>query len=524
MGVPVNIVVIIVDQLRVDHLGFAGSVPVQTPNIDALAANGHRFDRAYVANPVCMPNRATIMTGQWPSAHGLRTNGLPLNPKCDTFARALRRGGWRTSAVGKLHLQPMGYEYEEYQLQQIKTAMPELWSKSMLGPFGERFRSWEDSDLHAEGGVTIPDDYYGFDDVALVAGHGDRVFGNYVTWARERGFDPATQAGRNNAKSAFAGWNHVYESAVPANLHPTTYITDTAIERLDDFAASDAPFLLFVSYPDPHHPFAPPSEYFHRHRPEDMPLPESFHDKHALSPQYVRDIVAKRGKPDIDPMMLWAPTEEQFRHALAAELGSIEFIDDSVGRIVETIARLELTDDTLILFTSDHGDVFGDHGLILKHFTHYDAAIRVPLLISGAGVGSGVHAELASSADIAPTILALAGLTPMAGVQGKSLTNMMAGESQPWRTALLIEEDQPFGLPKLPGPVRLRTVITDALRYTRVAGTSIAELFDVVADPLEVHNLADSESGISLRAAADAVMVDELMRVVDDSEIPFHAA
>lgn len=519
-----NIVVIIADQLRVDHLGFAGKVPVRTPNIDALATNGHVFDRAFVANPVCMPNRATIMTGQWPSAHGLRTNGLPLNPACDTFVRQLRRDGWRTAAVGKLHLQPMGYGYEEYQLDQIKTAMPEAWATAVAGPFGESFRSWEDADLHAAGDVEIPADYYGFDDVSLVAGHGDRVFGHYVPWARERGFDPTTQAGRKNAKSKYAGWNHVYESAVPAALHPTTFITDTAIDRLSAFASTNDPFMLFVSYPDPHHPFAPPSEYFHRHDPADMPLPETFHDDHATSPQYVHDIMANRGTPDVDPMMLWAPTEDQFRHALAAELGSIEFIDDSVGRIIDTIARLDLTEDTVIVFTSDHGDVFGDHGLILKHFTHYDAAIRVPLIISGGGVGAGLHHELASSTDIAPTLLELAGTNPMAGVQGASLVPIMNGAAGEWRSAILVEEDQPYGLPTLPGPVRLRTVITDALRYTRVAGTTISELYDLASDPLEMTNCADSDSAGELRETANAVLVDELMRVVDDSKVPFHAA
>lgn len=519
-----NIVVIIADQLRVDHLGFAGKVPVRTPHIDALAAGGHRFDRAFVANPVCMPNRATIMTGQWPSAHGLRTNGLPLNPECDTFVRALRRNGWRTSAVGKLHLQPMGYGYEEYQLDQIKSAMPELWEQAVAGAFGESFESWEDFDLHSGGEAVIPPDYYGFDDVALVAGHGDRVSGNYVAWARERGFDPISQAGRKNAKSQYAGWNHVYESAVPAALHPTTFITDIAIEKLDDFSHGDDPFVLFVSYPDPHHPFAPPSEYFHRHKPEDMPLPETFHDDHASSPQYMRDIVSQRGTPDVDPMMLWAPTEDQFRHALAAELGSIEFIDDSVGRIVEAITRLDLTDDTVIVFTSDHGDVFGDHGLILKHFTHYDAAIRVPLIVNGGGTGAGVHRELASSTDIAPTLLELAGAMPMAGVQGISLVPVMNGSAENWRTAVLVEEDQPYGLPTLPGPVRLRTVVTDALRYTRIAGTAISELYDLAADPQEMSNRAEDPSASALRQSANAVMVDELMRVVDDSKVPFHAA
>lgn len=519
-----NIVVIIADQLRVDHLGYAGKVPVRTPNIDALAADGHVFDRAFVANPVCMPNRATIMTGQWPSAHGLRTNGLPLNPECDTFVRQLRRHGWRTSAVGKLHLQPMGYGYEEYQLDQIKAAMPELWEAAVAGPFGEGFRSWEDFELHASGDAMIPADYYGFDDVALVAGHGDRVSGNYVAWARERGFDPITQAGRKNAKSEFAGWNHVYESAVPAALHPTTYITDIAIDRLDEFAKGDDPFVLFVSYPDPHHPFAPPSEYFHRHDPDDMPLPDSFHDDHSTSPQYVRDIVANRGTPDVDPMMLWAPTEDQFRHALAAELGSIEFIDDSIGRIVEAIAQLGLADDTVIVFTSDHGDVFGDHGLILKHFTHYDAAIRVPLIISGGGVGAGAHHELASSTDIAPTLLELAGTAPMAGVQGCSLVPIMNGSAASWRTAILVEEDQPYGLPTLPGPVRLRTVVTDQLRYTRLAGTTIEELYDLKSDSSEMSNLAADLDAVDLHQAATTALLDELLRVVDDSKVPFHAA
>jgi arylsulfatase A-like enzyme len=519
-----NIVVIIADQLRVDHLGYSGKVPVRTPHIDALASDGHHFDRAFAANPVCMPNRATIMTGQWPSAHGLRTNGLPLNPECDTFVRALRREGWRTAAVGKLHLQPMGYGYEEYQLDQIKAAMPEVWEASVAGPFGEDFRSWESSELHARGDVVIPPDYYGFDSVSLVAGHGDRVFGHYVPWARERGFDPVTQAGRKNAKTQYAGWNHVYESAVPAALHPTTYITDTAIDHLNDFAGGHENFMLFVSFPDPHHPFAPPSEYFHRHRPEDMPLPDSFDDDHATSPQYVRDIVARRGTPDVDPMMLWAPTADQYRHALAAELGSIEFIDDSVGRILESLQELGLADDTVVLFTSDHGDVFGDHGLILKHFTHYDAAIRVPLIISGGSLGSGGHTDLASSADIAPTLLDLAGVPAMAGVQGTSLVPLMQGDAAHWRASILVEEDQPYGLETLPGPVRLRTVITDALRYTRIAGTPISELYDLSADPGEMVNRADDPTAADLLSSANSVMVDELMRVVDDSKVPFHAA
>ena len=223
-------------------------------------------------------------------------------------------------------------------------------------------------------------------------------------------------------------------------------------------------------------------------------------------------------------MMVWAPTEDQFRHALAAELGSIEFIDESVGRILNSIQQLNLEDDTLIVFTSDHGDMFGDHGLILKHFTHYDAVIRVPLIMSGAGIGAGIHQELTSSADIAPTLVDLAGVGRMPRAQGRSLTSLMRGSDSHWREAVLVEEDQPYGLPNLPGPVRIRTVVTNGFRFTRVAGTSISELYDRGQDPLEMRNIAKDTHATELLADASACMVDELMRVVDDSQVPFRAA
>jgi arylsulfatase A-like enzyme len=517
-----NVIVIVADQLRDSHLGFRGSVPVRTPNIDRLAANGHVFDRAYAANPVCMPNRATIMTGMWPSAHGLRTNGLPLDPRIDTFARVLRRRGWRTAAIGKLHLQPMGYPYEDYQLDQIRAAMPALWERAVAGPFGERFESWEAFERHAEGDLMLPPDYYGFDDVALVVGHGDRVSGNYVQWARARGLDPRTMGGYESARSTYGGWDHVWESSIPADLHATTYIAEESIERLKGYARNNEQFLLFVSFPDPHHPFAPPSEYFHRHRPEDMPLPGSFHDDHAGSPEYIQRIVERRGTPDIDPMMLWSPSADQFRHALAAELGSIEFIDDAIGRIMAAVDGLNLAEETLVLFTADHGDVFGDHGLMLKHFTHYDPVIRVPYILGGAGIGSGSHQALASSADIAPTLLDLVGAPSLAAAQGRSLRHLIEGHDGDWRRAVLVEEDQPFGLDVLPGPVRIRTVVTDDLRYTRIAGTDIAELYDLRTDRDERLNLA--ETSPDFRHTADAAMVSELMRVVDDSTVPFRSA
>lgn len=518
-----NVVVIIADQLRPDHLGHEGVQPVRTPHIDGIAARGHRFTRAFVANPVCMPNRATIMTGRWPSAHGLRTNGLPLDPDARTFVRVLRDLGYSTAAVGKLHLQPMGWPFEEFQLAEIKEAMPALWQQA-IDRFGTDFVSWEDYDRHAAGEVTLPADYYGFDDVALTVGHGDRMSGNYVEWARARGWDPLMQAGAATSVDAYAGWGQVYESAVPAALHPTTFVMEQAVARLERFAAERAPFCLYVSFPDPHHPFAPPAEYWRRHDPADVVLPSTFDSDHAASPDYIQGIINRRGIPHEDPTMTWAPTEEQFRHALAAELGSIEFIDDSVGRILETLDRLHLSEDTLVLFTADHGDVFGDHGLMLKHFTHYRGVVRVPLLVSGPGVAVGTCDRLVSSADIAGTILDIVGAPPLAEAQGTSLAGLVGGDDAAGRDTILIEEDQPFGLEGLPGPVRLRTVITDRLRLTEIVGHGITELYDLVADPEECVNLAADPAAGALLAEGRAAMLAEVLRVIDDSSVPFHAA
>lgn len=518
-----NIVVIVADQLRADHLGFEGALPVGTPHIDGLAARGRRFTRAFVANPVCMPNRATIMTGRWPSAHGLRTNGLPLDPEAVTFPRVFREAGWSTAAVGKLHLQPMGWPFEEFQLEEIKQALPQLWQQA-VNRFGGEFLSWEDYERHAREDVVLPPDYYGFDDVALTVGHGDRMSGNYVAWARERGWDPMTQAGSSSSPDPFGGWSQVYESAVPARLHPTTYVMEQAVSRLESFAAGDDPFCLYVSFPDPHHPFAPPAEYWSRHDPAGVPLPATFGDDHAGSPDYIRRIVAQRGHPNEDPTMTWAPTEEQFRHALAAEMGSIEFIDDSVGTILATLEERGLAQDTVVVFTADHGDVFGDHGLMLKHFTHYRGVVRVPLVFAGPGVTPGECTELVSSADIAPTLLDLAGREPLPAAQGVSLSDSLRGKPVAARAALLVEEDQPFGLEGLAGPVRIRTVVTSRLRLTEIAGHGITELYDLASDPDELENLAAAPASADLLAAGRAAMLAEVLRVADDSTLPFHAA
>ena len=523
-----NVLVIVADQLRADHLGFGGSSVADTPHLDHLAASGTTFDSATVANPTCMPNRATLVTGRWPMVHGTRTNGVPLDSGTNTLMRVLRRSGWHTSAVGKLHFQPMGWPYEPEQAEDIEMSQPGLLrsdvQEAWLRELGRGWDAFEDADRHRAGWLEMPADYYGFDSVDLVVGHGDRASGHYLHWARQRGLDPVQVGGFEHAQVRYEGWDEVYQSEIPAALHPTAYVTERAIERLTTHAEARQPdpLLLYVSFPDPHHPFCPPPEYYQRYRPDAQQLPATFRQDHGSSPEHVQRIAQARGRPHHDPTMTWAPTEEQFRYSLAAELGLISMIDDGIGQLLHTLDKTGLADDTIVVFTSDHGDMFGDHGLLLKHFVHYRGVTRVPLVIRAPGSSRpGAHVPaLVSTADVMPTLLDLLGLQGYLGIQGRSLRPLIEGITTDGRSRVLVEEDQPFGVPGLPAPVRIRTLITPSGRLTLYAGSGVSELYDLVVDPDETTNLAGCAEGAGLHAELTADLAEELTLLAETGRRP----
>ncbi|MBB6404073.1 sulfatase [Arthrobacter sp. AZCC_0090] len=523
-----NILFIIADQLRADHLGFGGNNTVRTPNLDALAARSTVFTEATVANPTCMPNRASLMTGRWPSVHGTRCNGITLDPVARTLPRVLRGEGYRTIGVGKLHHQNMGWEFEPHQQAEIAAVAPllvEARATDAREPgFAPGWDQWENRDAHDERFIELPADYYGYNHVDLVIGHGDRPGGHYVHWARERGIDPAAVGGPENSSSAYSGWEQVYQTAVPAELHPSSYVGEKAIEQLKDAAGQDQPFFMFVSFPDPHHPFSPPQGYADLYDPDAIELPIGFSQDHSRSPEHVRRMIEHRGEPNIDPTMTWAATEEQYRHAAAAQYGLITLMDEHIGRILDELERQGLADDTIIVFTADHGDLFGDHGLMLKHFVHYRAVTNVPLLIHVPG-GIGRQSDaLVSSTDLAPTLLELAGAPSYRGIQGRSLSPLLEGRTDMHRERLLVEEEQPFGLDGLPGPVRMRTVITADGRLTCYFGNGMTELYDHRSDPDELDNLAGNPEHRELEQRLMQAMLEEMAAVADEGTAPTAAA
>lgn len=527
LGTPKLILVIVADQLRADHVGFGGMEIAHTPCLDALATKGTVFDRVHVTNPTCMPSRASLATGRWPSVHGTRTNGVPLDPTAETLMKSLRGAGWFTAAVGKLHLQTMGWAAEDLQLAEIAATNPSTTDFTIpdaRASWGDFPNDCEDISRHRSQRVEMPEDYYGFVSVDLVSGHGDRASGQYWHWVRDQGTDPELLGGYDNSARRSTTWNQLWESGVPGELSTSSYVAQHTIAQIEAAAQRDEPTFVFASFPDPHHPFCPPAPYTNLIRHGDIELPATFNQSADGLPPHIQHMLANRGTPDPDPTMSFAVTEQQYREALVNEIGLMAMLDDSVGQILDAVDQVGLSDQSAVLFTSDHGDLFGDHGLMLKHHIHYEGVTRVPLLIAGPGVPVKRSDALVSNADIVPTILDLADAPGFRGIQGKSLAPVLAGKATVHRDGVLVEEDLGFGTTGLSGPVRMRTLITDEGRLTLYHGEDFGECYALAEDPGEERNQYDKDKPTPLELGLRDHLLHEVLSLADDGAAMLHGA
>ncbi|MEM7336951.1 MAG: sulfatase-like hydrolase/transferase, partial [Chloroflexota bacterium] len=291
----------------------------------------------------------------------------------------------------------------------------------------------------------------------------------------------------------------VYCSNMPAELYPTSFVTERTLSTLDQFSQNDAPFFLNISYPDPHHPFCPPEPYYGMYADEKIPLPNTFYDPHENSLVHHQRTVAERGKDTIGPF-LTSPSEAQYQAAAKAEYGSITMLDEGIGRILMRLDELGLAEKTTIIFCSDHGDMFGDHGLMLKFGCHYDGTVRVPFLFKTPHLQAGATNSLASLIDIAPTVLELAGCQPYVGIQGKSLKPILEDKNAVTRDTVFIEEDLPFDMLGVGQATSIRTLITQDTRLTVYAGATHGELFDLETDNSEIDNVYGSAEHSQLKS------------------------
>lgn len=518
-----NFLFIITDQHRADHLGCGGNQVVQTPNIDRIAAKGTRWDRFYVANPICMPNRASIMTGRMCSAHGARHNGIPLSKDHTTFVELLRDAGYRTGLIGKSHLQsftglPATNQFEPEA--GLHTPSPGLRDAI------KNNRHSADYDLEVVPkwdrplAERVDGDFYGFEHTEVAADHADKASGDYLLWARSQRQDFDQLVGPENALpdnriKAPQAWR----TAVPEELYSTTWIADRSEAWLEERATEDEPFFLQMSFPDPHHPFTPPGKYWDMYDPADIELPATF-GKGDLPPIRAMRKAMEQGTDSRDNQNPFAVTEDEARSIIALTYGMITMIDDAIGRVLNRLDELGLADDTVVIFTSDHGDYMGDHGLMLKLLLHYQGIIRVPFIWHDPSEPTGGQTDsgLASSIDIGPTILARAGIQPFNGIQGRDLHSSQSPE------AVIIEEDSQRLMTGFDRPQRVRTVVTDQYRMSLREGEDWNELYDLLDDPGETKNLYDDPQGIAARQKLTEVMLRRMIALQDRAPLPAYRA
>ncbi len=501
-----NVLFVITDQQRADHTGFGGNAVVRTPHLDSIAARGTVFDRCFVANPICMPNRASILTGRVPSAHGVIFNDRSLAWGSNTFVRRLREAGYRTGLLGKSHFQ-VGMSRD--------TQRRPKNGPVALDPYPEGWDTLEDPQRYLDGPVELPGDFYGFDTTEFVIDHGGVASGHHFQWALAKGADRRTLLEGNQpdgvAEKRSKRWWQVFKPAFGEELYSTTFITERTIAFIESAQRERKPWFAWCSFPDPHHPLSPPGRFYEAHDPADMVVPHTFDDPLDTAPRFMRMLRGLEPTQDakryVNP---WGPDREQTREAIAATYGMIEMIDEGVGRILAAIEAQGATRDTIVVFTSDHGDMMGDHGLILKLFYHYQGCTRVPLVIADPRRAAGRTRSLASSLDLAQTLLELCGLEPFADMQGHSLAPLLDDARASVRSAVLIEDDFPMAPPGGLLPQHGRTLITDEGRYTRYS-TGEGQLFDLQADPDELRDLWDAPEGRDRRAHMAERLAAEMM-------------
>jgi arylsulfatase A-like enzyme len=528
-----NILLFICDQLRADHLGCYGNRTIRTPTIDSIAAHGVAFDRFYVASPVCQPNRATLATGRMPSLHGVRTNGISLSLTANTFIDLLRLNGWRTALIGKSHLQNFGGLPPSLK----KTEPREGYAVPPRGYDEAEKEDREDPIYDQENAKQFAADpahdlrlpYYGFEHVELCSNHSTRVHGHYTRWLRKRRPDADTLRGPENALPHDYVLPQAWRTRLPEELYPTSYVAERTVAYLEAHAkqGGDAPFFVQCSFPDPHHPFTPPGRYWDMYKADDMELPPSFRLGNRPPPPHTAALHAARdnGTRVADGQPAFACTEREAREAIALTYGMIAMIDDAMARVLRRLDELGLARNTVIVFTSDHGDLMGDHQLMLKGNFAYQGLIRVPFIWAepdGGNAGRRTD-SLHGTLDIAATMLDRAKIAPYNGIQGKSALAALE-DGNGGHDGILIEYGSQRPLYGTTGEMQMRTLVDKRWRITYYRGVSWGEMYDLDSDPLELDNLWDDPAAASAKQQLTERLLHKMLELAERSPRPTRSA
>lgn len=480
-----NIVFLTSDQQRGDCYGFEGR-SVRTPHLDAMAAAGTRFDACITPNLVCQPSRASILTGLLPRTHGVSDNGIDLPAEVGErgFAGTLARKGYTTALIGKAHF-TTSHTF-------APTGTPECRESS------------------ANFGADWSGPYMGFDHVELML-EGHNHFPpmhpprghHYERWYHAGGQGDALTALYNTALPPLTDATQTWNSALPVAWHNSTWIGNRTIDFLREHRSED--FCLWASFPDPHHPFDAPEPWCRLHDPDDVDLP--VHRTLDLDRRPWWHRAALEGVPRMSNAELRGfrekfsrtprQTDAQLRALIANYYGMISLIDHQVGRIRIALRDLGLEGNTLLVYSTDHGDWLGDHGLLLKGPMAYEGLLRVGLLFEGPGIPAGkVVAEPVSTLDLPQTFCDYAGTTLPEGTHSTSLRPLLEGNSA---TRDFAYNEWELRASRCGVDLALRTVRTRRHKLTLELNSGAGELYDLELDPDEMDNRFDDPAYAGVR-------------------------
>jgi arylsulfatase A-like enzyme len=490
-----NIILITTDQQRGDCYGFEGR-RVKTPHLDRMARDGLCLPNTFTPSIVCQPARAAILTGMLPLTTGACDNGMELEDSFaqQGFAARLSRAGYRTALIGKAHLS----------------------SKLTFQPTGQ-------PECHVSSADYGPDwhgPYRGFDHVELM------TFG-HLHQSKPPSQPPHGQhferwfwhvAGTQGAASELhrkdlgppSGVPQTWNSALPAAWHPNAWVTDRAIDLLRDHDRRQ-PFLAWVSYPDPHHPFDASEPWSRLHLPGAVDLPK--HRTRDLDRRPWWHRAALEGTPEIADETLKAfrkgnfampqLSDAQLATMIANYYGMIAHVDHEVGRLLAWLEVNGLRENTYIVFTSDHGDFLGDHGLTLKGPMAYDGVLRVNMIVNGPGVGAGQRRDtVVSTLDLAETFYELAGIAGQDGAQGRSLAPLFLG--RPDDRDQRAYSEWHISAARFGAEVDLRTVRTPDMKLSVEMTSGDGEMYDLARDPEEMNNVFQDPGYATARREMEA--------------------
>jgi arylsulfatase A-like enzyme len=490
-----NVLIITTDQQHWNTIQALGNSSIHTPNLDRLVEQGVAFERAYVANPVCSPSRSSIITGEYPSRHGCWNIGVALDQERVTVGQVMQKEGYRTGLFGKAHFQPVLKEgsFE---------SKPNIHNRDF-------WRQWQGP-------------YYGFQQVGMVHGHSDEDSSHgmhYGAWLVDQGIDPSLYFGPGGGHRE-GSWD------LPEEYHYTRWTADQTMNFIEDGLLEDkqghgtaAPFLAWCSFQDPHNAFLCPEPWNSMYNPDAMP---AFHEKEgemADKPSIHQCLIEDRMN-ELDVAVTADPGhdtggiqclgqtnkkigEERARKWLASYYAMISLIDHHIGRILDKLEQLGIAEETLIVFTSDHGDYAGNHGLWLKGPIHYEDIVRVPFIVRyPANVPAGVRSSsLVSLVDIAPTILEACGIDPVASMQGVSQWSVFQQPNLFARDSCLVENRAEPGF-------YVKTIVQSRYKMNVFLGRDEGELYDLVDDPHEYVNLYDHPEYTSIKVGLFKKLLD----------------